>query len=199
MKNLMSMALKYVKIMILTALLAAGMMFALYQLPDSLAILKVIISLMFLAFQYVILWDNFVVFGAKDSRTEAHLRRGAADGIDTSAEPIRFYPYKGWLAALIGSVPWWLIYIASIVSRFVNLDPNIGSNVIFKFLYMFTNMPCYTIFLRLGLPDAIPFAFIIPLIISLAVAGTAYLCGHVYRFRVEKDARNRKYKHNVLD
>lgn len=193
MGNFWKMTGKALAVVTLSALFAAAMMFAIYQI--DVPVIKILIAISFIVFQYVMLWDNFVVFGVRDARSSDLLARQMAEtGRKADKEDSFYIDWKGYAAGAIAVIPWALIYVGSVVSRLINLDPRIGSNTVFKFLHMMTNMPYYTLFIETGLPEAIPFGFIVPLVILPAIAGVAYQYGYMNREAILSKNNVKKYK-----
>ena len=199
MGNLIKMSLRMLKILVLTAIFSAGMMFSISLIPNDLVLLRIIISVCFVAFEYMIIWDNFTIFGTKDSSHTAILDRRLESEPEKVAEEdkkLRYIPYKGYLAGVIGSVPWIVVYIASSICRIVSIDPYSAPNTWFKFANTFLNMPYCTLALEVDHTFGVPFALIIPLVLAPIVAGVAYQVGHIRREYYIEAGKTKKYKKN---
>lgn len=199
MGNLMKMSLRMLKILLLTAVFSAGMMFSISLIPNNLVLLRIIVSICFIAFEYLLIWDNFTIFGTKDSSHTAILDRrlkAEPEKVSDDDKKIRYIDYKGYLAGLIGSIPWFVLYIASCVCRLISLDPYSTPNTWFKFAHTLLNMPYCTLILEVDHDFGVPFALIISTVMAPIVAGAAYQMGHIRREYYLEAGKSKKYKKN---
>lgn len=174
--------------------------------------LKVLASWMFIVLFVLVVWDMVSKYGQKDSQAIDTIAAKQREGMHITQEEFisAYKPYRGYIAALIASVPAFIINMVNIIAVLS------GNERLYSSLYgfiTFGNFIYYEPFRSLPLADPFPalgiiprtslalgfeqgtalvqpWLYLVPLAIFIITSGISYQMGHRSRLKTKEAAKN---------